>query len=83
MFLALLKLIFVDRLSASVFYEGLDGVYRLAINGLIIPVQNGVLLYPLQNRVLGGYTVFSMSEIPSFCQQIRFCIITSIPFVRF
>ena len=26
---------------------------------------------------------FRNSEIPSFCQQIRFCIITSIPFVRF
>ena len=27
-------------------------------------------LYPPQNEVLGGYTVFSLSAIPSFCQSV-------------
>ena len=41
-------------------------------------------LYPPQNRVLGGYTVFSMSVIPSFRQHLRVLrYITSIAFVRF
>ena len=44
--------------------------------------------HPLQNTVLGGIIFsacakFHNSEILSFHQQIRFCIITSIPFVRF
>ena len=30
-----------------------------------------------------GYTVFSMSVIPSFCQHLGFCSITWIAFVRF
>ena len=30
-------------------------------------IKGRSLLYPQQNRVLGGYTVFSMSVIPSFC----------------
>ena len=32
---------------------------------------NVFFLYPLQNRVLRGYTVFSMSVIPSFRQHLR------------
>ena len=27
-------------------------------------------LYPPQNEVLGGYTVFSLSVIPSFCHSV-------------
>ena len=37
---------------------------------------NTILLYPPQNEVLGGYTVFSLSVIPSFRHSVN--ILTSL-----
>ena len=53
--------------------------------GSLYPLQNGVYCFrytPCKTRVLVGYTVVSMSqipqfrdsEIPSFCQHIRFLL---------
>ena len=33
-----------------------------------------IILYPPQNKLLMGDTVFSMSKILSFCQQLRFLL---------
>ena len=37
---------------------------------ILVELCSYMYSYPLQNVVLGGYTVFSMSMIPSFCHSV-------------
>ena len=61
--------------------EGNGFAQDVVLHTFMILLQK--LLYPLQNGVLGGYTVFSMSVIPSFHQHLRVLLCNFDSFLRF
>ena len=58
------------NLNLDIFWTFLHLESDLPVGGIVFHKHSfWFLLYPPQNEVLGGYTVFSLSVIPSFRQH--------------